>query len=245
MQLVPFAAVLKRKLTLSNNTLQLSFQPEQLSNGAFLFTAGQFIQFIFEIDGTTYKRSYSIANSPENFKLTGLLDVAISFVSNGVASSFFQHAEPGVKINISGPFGALTLPETLPGQLILAGTGTGIAPYRSMIPQLKALTAKGTPITVLMGFRYREEGIYCADFAQLLNIKYHTCLSRESRLNTAENEYAGHVQDQFDALNLNPEEDVVYLCGNPGMIDDCVTLLRDRGLSPRQIKREKYVYSGH
>ena len=52
MQLVPFAAVLKRKLKLSNNTLQLSFQPEQLSNGAFSFTAGQFIQFIFEIDGT-------------------------------------------------------------------------------------------------------------------------------------------------------------------------------------------------
>ena len=69
------------------------------------------------------------------------------------------------------------------------------------------------------------------------------CLSRESELNSGE--YAGHVQGQFDALNLNPEKDVVFLCGNPGMIDDCVAQLKDRGFPARQIKREKYVYSGH
>ncbi|WP_066013315.1 FAD-binding oxidoreductase [Endozoicomonas atrinae] len=230
---------------ISSNTLQLSFELVQDERECFTFIAGQFVQLQFEIDGKIYKRSYSIANTPDDFKATRQLEVALSLVNGGVASELFKKAAPGTELNIAGPFGALTLPETFPGQLILAGTGTGIAPYRSMIPQLKALTDKGTPVTVLMGFRYREESIYSDDFAQLSNIKHRTCLSRESRLNTAEYEYAGHVQDQFDALNLNPEEDVVYLCGNPCMIDDCVTILRDRGLSPRQIKREKYVYSGH
>ncbi|USE37940.1 FAD-binding oxidoreductase [Endozoicomonas sp. SCSIO W0465] len=239
------SAKLYKTEQLSANTLQLSFELEQDESTIFNFIAGQFLQLQFEIDGERYKRSYSIANTPDDFTATGQLQVALSLVSGGVASGLFQKAPPGIELNIAGPFGALTLPETFPGQLILAGTGTGIAPYRSMIPQLQTLTDKGTAVTVVKGFRYREESIYAGDFAQLSNIKYRTCLSREPNVNSANNEYAGHVQDQFDALNLNPEKDVVYLCGNPNMIDDCVALLRDRGLSPRQIKREKYVYSGH
>ena len=239
------SAKLYKTEQLSSNTLQLSFQLGQDEGASFNFIAGQFLQLQFEIDGELYKRSYSIANTPDDFKATGLLQVALSLVRGGVASGLFHKAPPGIELNIAGPFGALTLLETFPGQLVLAGTGTGIAPYRSMIPQLRALTARGTPVTVLKGFRYRKECIYSEDFAQLSNINYRTCISRESNLNTADDEYAGHVQDQFDALDLNPEKDVVYLCGNPNMIDDCVTLLRDKGLSSRQIKREKYVYSGH
>ncbi|WP_257295203.1 FAD-binding oxidoreductase [Endozoicomonas sp. YOMI1] len=239
------SAKLVKTEQLSANTLQLSFELVQDERASFNFIAGQFVQLQFEIDGELHKRSYSIANSPDDFKATGQLQVALSLVSGGIASELFQKASPGTELNIAGPFGVLTLPETFPGQLILVGTGTGIAPYRSMIPQLKTLSDKGTAVTVLKGFRYREESIYSEDFTQLPNLKYRTCLSRESTVNTANYEYAGHVQDQFDALYLNPENDVVYLCGNPSMIDDCVILLRDRGLSPRQIKREKYVYSGH
>ncbi|WP_422489200.1 FAD-binding oxidoreductase [Endozoicomonas sp. ALE010] len=240
-----FSAKLFKTEQLSANTLQLSFELAQDEGASFNFIAGQFVQLQFEMDGKLHKRSYSIANAPEDFKATGLLQIALSLVSGGVASGLFQKAPAGTELNISGPFGALTLPDTFPGQLLLVGTGTGIAPYRSMIPQLKTLSDKGTAVTVVKGFRYREESIYSEDFAQLPNLKYRTCLSRESAVNTVNHEYTGHVQDQFDALNLNPENDVVYLCGNPGMIDDCVALLRDRGLSPRQIKREKYVYSGH
>lgn len=245
MQSTQFTAILKRKLMLNNNTLQLGFQPERVIDKTFSFIAGQFVQLIFETDGKTYKRSYSIANSPEDFNTTGQLDVALSFVNGGTASKFFQAAEPGIKINVSGPFGALTLPEMLPGQLILIGTGTGIAPYRSMIPQLTALSTQGVSISVIMGFRFRQETIYMEDFIKLSNIEHRICLSREAGLFADQHEYSGYVQNQFESLNLNSERDVVYLCGNPGMIDDCVTILRGLGFPPRQIKREKYVYSGH
>lgn len=237
MPAAPFPATLSRIEQLSTNTLQLSIQPA----AEFDFVAGQFLQLHIEIDGTVHKRSYSIANSPADFRATGLLQVALSQVDGGVASTFFQHATPGTTINMTGPYGALILPEALPGQLVLVGTGTGIAPYRSMIPQLAALAGEGKAITTVMGFRYRHECIYAEDFAPVS--RQRVCLSREPDLNTGE--YAGHVQGQFDALNLNPEKDIVYLCGNPGMIDDCVALLREMGFPPRQIKREKYVYSGH
>ncbi len=237
MPAAPFPATLSRIEQLSTNTLQLSIQPA----AEFDFVAGQFLQLHIEIDGTVHKRSYSIANSPADFQATGLLQVALSQVDGGVASTFFQHATPGTTISMTGPYGALVLPEALPGQLVLVGTGTGIAPYRSMIPQLAALAGEGKAITTVMGFRYRHECIYAEDFAPVS--RQRVCLSREPDLNTGE--YAGHVQGQFDALNLNPEKDIVYLCGNPGMIDECVALLREMGFPPRQIKREKYVYSGH
>jgi len=233
----PFPATLTQVEQLSSNTLQLSFQPAV----RFEFIAGQFLQLHIDIDGTVHKRSYSIANSPADFQATGLLQVALSQVDGGVASTFFQHAAPGTEVGMTGPYGALTLPEALPGQLILVGTGTGIAPYRSMIPQLATLAGEGRAVTAVMGFRYRHECIYAGEFARVA--RQRICLSREPVLD--DGEYAGRVQGQFSTLNLNPEKDTVYLCGNPGMIDDCVALLRDMGFSPRQIKREKYVYSGH
>ncbi len=233
----PFPAKLTRIEQLSTNTLQLSFQPV----ASFDFVAGQFLQLHLNVDGTVHKRSYSIANSPAGFQASGLLQVAMSLVDGGVASTFFQQATPGTEVGMTGPYGALTLPEALPGQLILVGTGTGIAPYRSMIPRLTALAAQGRAITTLMGFRYRHECIYAGDFVPVAQQRI--CLSRESQLIAGE--YAGRVQGQFDDLNLDPEKDLVYLCGNPGMIDECVALLKDRGFAPRQIKREKYVYSGH
>ena len=158
----PFPATLTRIEQLSSNTWQLSFQP----SAHFDFIAGQFLQLHIEIDGTIYKRSYSIANSPTDFQVTGVLQVALSQVDDGVASTFFQHAAPGTEVGMTGAYGALTLPEPLPlsGQLILVGTGTGVAPYRSMIPQLAALAAAGRAITTVMGFRYRHECIYSRRF---------------------------------------------------------------------------------
>ena len=40
-----------------------------------------------------------------------------------------------------------------------------------------------------------------------------------------------------------PGEDIIYLCGNPQMVDDCVALLTEQGFGPREIKREKYTFS--
>ncbi|MGB8635748.1 MAG: ferredoxin--NADP reductase, partial [Rhodanobacteraceae bacterium] len=41
----------------------------------------------------------------------------------------------------------------------------------------------------------------------------------------------------------DPEYDIAYLCGNPEMVDAAFAELKDRGLSVRQIRREKYISS--
>ena len=225
--------------------MQLDFEFEGNSGASFDFTAGQFLQFLIETEEKVKKRSYSIAGSPTEFKEQGKLSVALSYVEDGLASGLFSKAEPGLKMDISGPYGVLTLPEEFAGQLVLVGTGTGIAPYRSMLPQLNQLASEGLPISVVMGVRHRHDLIYRDDFEAIDKLDYRVCLSRETSVDQSENEHSGYVQDQFADLNLNPETDLIYLCGNPGMIDSAAAVLKEMGFPPRQVKREKYVYSGH
>ena len=49
------------------------------------------------------------------------------------------------------------------------------------------------------------------------------------------------MQTAFPELNLNPEEDVVYLCGNPSMIDESFELLKSHQFTTQHIIREKYI----
>ena len=242
-----YPVTLIKKHQLARNTLQLDFRVD--GDSAFDFTAGQFLQLHLPHDGKLHKRSYSIANSPEAFRQSGQLEVALSFVDNGLASQIFSDAKPGMELEIGGPFGILTLPENHSGRLVLAGTGTGLAPYRSMIPGLKQLALAGVPITVIMGVRHRSDLIYEEDFRHFAqtadNAQYRVCFSREENLDPGKEEHSGYVQDQFASLELEPNTDLVYLCGNPAMIDDAALVLKEMGFGPRQIKREKYVYSGH
>lgn len=240
-----FPVILTEKKILDTNTLELGFQFEGRVD--FQYQAGQFVQLLFHCADTICKRSYSIACSPVSFQTHQILTIAISLVDQGLASGFFREARPGIRLNLTGPFGALVLPEMLPGQLILAGTGTGIVPYRSMIPQLQQLGAQGQAIRVLMGCRYRRERLYHEDFKQLTahcpTIDYRVCLSREAPCDPEE--HAGYIQQQFSQLSLQSEQDTVFLCGNPAMVDEAAAWLKAAGFDSRQVRREKYVYSGH
>lgn len=81
-----------------------------------------------------------------------------------------------------------------------------------------------------------------AAFAQAhLGFEYRSRISRRQPDDPQPWERPGHVQDAFEALALSPETDIVYLCGNPDMIDDSVTRLKEQGFTPRNLRREKYV----
>ncbi|WP_263080596.1 FAD-binding oxidoreductase [Endozoicomonas sp. Mp262] len=242
-----FPVILTDKKRLSHNTLELAFEFE--GGAPFDYIAGQFVQLLFQYQGKEHKRSYSVACSPESFQDSRCLTIAIGFVENGAASCFFRDAEPGIRLMLTGPFGVLVLPEELPGQLILAGTGTGIAPYRAMIPKLTQLAGQGQSISILVGARTHNELIYHEDFRLLAEkcstINYRICLSRVAPSSLQDSEFTGYVQQQFSSLSLQTDKDIVFLCGNPGMIDAAAAQLKEKGFSTKQVRREKYVYSGH
>ncbi len=146
-----------------------------------------------------------------------------------------------------GPFGMLTLPDEAPERLIMVGTGTGMAPYHSMLPQLKQLANDGTKIHILMGARRRNDLLYQETFRRFADdysgVIFETCLSREETSHSDAHEMKGYVQNRFPDLNLSPDSDLVFLCGNPAMIDDSVAWLKEKGFGARQVRREKYTFS--
>lgn len=209
------------------------------------FVPGQFITLLLKNEaGELKRRSYSIANA----KGEATLAIAVSYVSGGIASELLFNLKPGDVLKAMGPAGRLVLQDEPFSRILLVGTGTGIAPYRAMLPALHDhLTAHPhLSVHVLLGAQYRESALYAEDFLDFARshpqFHFHAALSRETSPLLA-HESKGHVQAVFNRLSLSPQTDVVYLCGNPNMIDEAFQLLIDAGFPTPQIRREKYISS--
>ncbi|MFZ9034867.1 MAG: FAD-binding oxidoreductase [Francisellaceae bacterium] len=215
---------------------------ERADGGEFHFEPGQFITFLFDHeDGKVRRRSYSVATIPSD---SSYIEVAISYVDGGIASENLFAMQPGDCFNAMGPAGRLVLKEESVKKLILVGTGTGIAPYRAMLPLLAKDQER--EVHIFLGVQYKADAIYADDFRKYAgehdHIHFTACLSREDKP-LATNEIKGYVQSQFDHLELNPEQDVVYLCGNPNMIDQAYDKLVASGFNAKTVRREKYISS--
>lgn len=225
--------------SVASNTRKLVFALKNPAN--ISYKPGQFVSFIMPTDDERpIKRSYSIANLETSPESTSYIEFVISHVEGGRASELFFNAEPGFEIEMNGPFGLLCLADELPQRVFLVGTGTGVAPYRSMIEQFKAYPE--TEFHILFGAQRLENMFYLDDFkaASLLeNVHFHPCLSREGKNDC----YPGYVQHKLKELEPNAETDMAYLCGNPNMVDDVFEFLKEKEFGVKQVKREKYVFS--
>jgi len=211
----------------------------------FDFKPGQFITVHFENEGKKLRRSYSIANSPEN---DNRIEFAAGYVEKGPGTALLFNLKPGETINVNGPFGRLICKEPLPKRYIFVATSTGVTPYRSMIPSLKQQLIENPKfkIVILQGVQFREDILYPQEFKNFAKeypnqIVFRSYLSRVPAHQLLEGERSGYVQQAFPELNLNPDNDLVYLCGNPAMIDDSFSYLKEHNFTTQQIIREKYI----
>jgi len=129
---------------------------------------------------------------------------------------------------------------------VLVGTGTGITPYRAMLPQLaQRMQNSQARVEVLIGVRSREEFLFAEDFLAAAQatpgVELHARYSRQLPGQPHAWESQGYVQGLFEGMELDPERDIVYLCGNPNMIDEAVAWLKARGFPVKRIRREKYL----
>jgi NAD(P)H-flavin reductase len=130
----------------------------------------------------------------------------------------------------------------------LIGTGTGVTPYRAMLPQLaQVMQARDVEVVLLFGARTPLELIYGEDFyafaAEHPNFRFVPCFSRELPENPHPDARQGYVQEALAEFAPSAEGDIAYLCGNPNMVDAAFELLKAAGLPIPHIRREKYVSS--
>jgi ferredoxin-NADP reductase len=220
------------------------------------FIPGQFIQVHFQYaDGTATKRSYSLATIHDHALGPGeAVEIAVSYVPGGAATALFEGLDIGGIVDASGPFGRFCLmPQDANRRYLLIGTGTGVTPYRAMLPELERLIAeRGIEVVLLFGARNPTELLYGDEFRAFADkhsdhFRFVPCFSRELPADGSPQAHAdvrhGYVQQFLEEFAPNADTDIAYLCGNPNMVDACFEALKGFGLAVPQIRREKYVSS--
>ena len=242
MQANTFSITLEDAYMISPNVKHFIFKTAE--DHTFNYLPGQFITIYFEVDGKKVHRSYSIANPPN---ADHRIELAAGFVENGPGTTLLFQLKPGDSLQANGPFGRLILKETSPKRYIFVATSTGITPYRAMLTELTQ-RLKNEPdlnLVLLQGVQTRADLLYHDEFmafaAENPRVIYRVHLSREEAPPLCEQTFTGYVQHAFPALTPEPEQDIFYLCGNPSMVDDAFTWLKERGFTPQHIIREKYI----
>ena len=215
------------------------------------FIPGQFIQVHFNYpDGTATKRSYSLATVHDHALGPGeAVEIAVSYVAGGAATALFTALDEGQQIQASGPYGRFCLGAgDSNARYLLIGTGTGVTPYRAMLPQLaQMMAARDVDVVMLFGARTPAELIYGEDFYAFASahprFRFVPCFSRELPADAHADVRRGYVQDALAEFAPDAAGDIAYLCGNPNMVDTAFEALKSAGLPVPHIRREKYVSS--
>jgi ferredoxin-NADP reductase len=222
---------------------------ERADGQAFAFIPGQFVQVHFHYaDGKATKRSYSVATIGDGSPVERL-EIAVSYVDGGAATELLANLKEGDSIDSSGPYGRFCLMDADANRrYLLVATGTGVTPYRSMLPQMKKLiVARGIEVALVYGARNEAELLYADEFEAFAqenpNFHFYACLSRTPRSLPRPHDRNGHVQVALTELQPDAAHDVAYLCGNPDMVDQAFAQLKEAGLPIPHIRREKYVSS--
>lgn len=209
------------------------------------YQAGQFVTLQIPHPEKLLRRSYSIATIPGE---SDEIRVAVAHVEGGRATGILFGMEQGEKVRAAGPFGRFVLRDDPPARYVLLATGTGVTPYRAMLPELeRRIDLEDFRVELMLGVRAPDELLYGEEFRGVAerhpNFRFHACYSRRMPERPGANEHQGYVQHHLDVLDLDPARDIVYLCGNPGMIDAAAQDLQARGFPIQNVRREKYVSS--
>ena len=219
------------------------FWVEILDTTEFDFVPGQFITFDLPIHEKRNKRlrSYSIASAPTK---GNLLELIIGKVPDGAASKFLfdkNACTVGTEIAFRGALGVFTLPKDLEKNHIFICTGTGIAPFRSMIQHLIQSGIQFNSIDLVFGARTEEDILYKDELEKLAadtpNFNYHVCLSREEYKG-----YKGYVHEVYQKIaSTYDKENVEFMfCGWREMIDQAREELSKLNYTKQQIHFELY-----
>jgi glycine betaine catabolism B len=209
---------------------------------AFHFEAGQFVTLDLPIHEKPARRlrSYSIASWPNG---TNVFELCIVLLEGGAGTTYlFNEIKEGSEITLRGPVGVFTLNEhALQNDLYLICTGTGIAPFRSMVQHINLHKLSHKNIYLIFGCRTKADLLYFEELKTLSDemegFHYIPTLSRENWEGAA-----GYVHAVYEnILQINPNKDANFmLCGWKAMIDDAKLKIVALGYDKKAIHSELY-----
>jgi|TARA_Y100000310_G_scaffold14096_2_gene14323 ferredoxin-NADP reductase len=204
---------------------------------SFKFKAGQYLSLTIISNGKKFRRPYSISSSP-NSEHVGF---CVKLNKGSESSSFVKKLKKGDNVELFGPLGKFVVDsKSKKKESIFISTGTGISPFRSMIPWLLEEGCK-KKIILLKGFRNEKEILYNNEFLKLQrkykNFEFHNILSKPKNKKFKDK---GHVQDFFDKYVPKDFDGNFYLCGLRKMVMDVEKKLEKIGIKKNRIFFEEY-----
>lgn len=207
----------------------------------FRFTAGQFARIGIDVDGEMVVRAYSVVSSP--FDET--LEFFSIVVPDGAFTSRLQYLKEGDQIYLEKiPYGFLTLAryqQPLPQDLWLLATGTGVAPFISMLQDF-ATWQNYRHIVLAYSVRIPDELAYVDKIGEIQSMfaeegasfTFLPIVTRDplAKLNQRLPKLilSGELENVAD-LKLKADRSHVMLCGNPQMVEDTKEALKSIGLT--------------
>lgn len=226
-----FTSKLVKVLQLNHDVFQFDFAyPEDLD-----FLAGQF--FMLEVPTAERKmtRSYSIASEPDNKEVFSL---CVKLIEGGIGSEYLRKMTVGDEAAFMAPFGHFIIKNN-GKDAVLVATGTGLAPFMSMIPTWFKVGAK-QPITLYFGVRHEEDLFYVEQLRaweqEHANFKAVVTLSQPTETWTGD---TGRVTEYLEKLSF--ENSTVYICGNGDMVKSVKDLLDAKGVAREDICLEQFT----
>ncbi len=219
------------------NTKRFWIQVPELDR--FDFIPGQFVTLDLPIHEKVNKRwrSYSIASWPDG---SNVFELLIVLAKEGLGTNYlFNEIKVGSELIFRGAQGVFTLPATLDKDIFLICTGTGIAPFRSMVNFVHLHKIPFANIHMIFGCRKKEDLLYYEELKQLQEklpgFHYHPALSRE--------EWEGHhgyVHPIYRELCKTKPDASFFLCGWKNMIDEAQKNILEMGYDKKAIHLELY-----
>jgi ferredoxin-NADP reductase len=202
------------------------------------FVPGQFVSLSDGVEGKTITRAYSIASAPDGNRF----ELCLNRVDEGAFSPHLFDLTPGDAVEMLPPLGTFTLRQPVRDSLLVA-TGTGIAPFRSILKSgaVNAALNVGTQFTLLFGVRYESHLLYAKEFEQMArqfpNFRFWPTLTQPGPEWTGR---GGRVQTHLEEAVGGRRDLDFYLCGLRPMVDDVRERLKAMGFDRKQIRSEKY-----
>ncbi len=229
------------------NTRRFFIQAHELD--AFSFKSGQFVTLDLPIHEQKNKRwrSYSIASWPDG---SNVFELLIVLLEGGSGTHYlFNELKVGSEIVFKGPLGFFTLDQPIDRDIFFICTGTGIAPFRSMLNDIQLRNIPHKDLYLIFGCRTKKDLMYYEEFRELEkkleNFRFIPTLSREQWEGRS-----GYVHPVYQEICRKKMEGMpegaggypasFFLCGWKAMIDDARSNITQLGFDRKAIHLELY-----
>jgi ferredoxin--NADP+ reductase len=212
------------------------------NDGPLPFRAGQYFAVGLEAGGRLVQRPYSTASASGSRDLEFL----VRLVEGGRFSPLLWRLEPGDRVRIGRPKGIFTLIDGDPRTHLFVATGTGIAPFVSMLHALRmrslparSIIVHGVARVAELAYRARLTGQESTGLAYLPVVSRPADPSNDGWTGLT-GRVDGVIEDLVVRGVLASGDTVAYLCGNPAMVRSMSHLLGASGLAEEAIRSEQY-----